>query len=357
MANFLTQLNLLNQALILLGDQRVTTLTTNTAKVNAWNEHYAVTLDDLLESHFWNWATVRTTIFAYAKPAATLTPAATTGTGILFTTSVTGIFGLDAVGKRLLGSPVPGDATIVGLVTSSPPAALTPGATAITPGATGVIFTAGAPALAGADVGKLIENLAGAGVARVTGFTDASHVTATILTAWETVTPMASGAWRFVRTDQVTADIGQAFASTAAIPAGSWRLYNEAPNWGFSWRLTLPTDLVRIQRVRHASIYQIEGSYLIAGQESLNITYTRRVSDITQWPAHFVNALVYSMVAKIAEPATGQRTKQQDWVALASAKFQRARLIDGMQGSPPMLRASDLAQARRGAGPVYTTEE
>jgi len=358
MANTLTQLNLFNQAATLLGDSRVASLTvTGNSKVSAWNDHYATTLDELLEAHFWNWATVRATIYAYAAPAGTLAPGATTGSGITFTTSITGVFGLDAVGKRLVGNGTPGDATITALVTTSPATTLTPAAGALTPGQTGVIFTAGAALLSALDVGKLIENLGGLGVARITGFTDTTHVTATIVTAWDSVTAMASGAWRLVRTDQVTADIGQDFLSLTPLAAGAWRLYNAAPNWGFAWALNLPTDVVRIQRIRHATIYQIEGAYLLCNQESLNLLYTQRVTDITRWPAHFVAAVVYTMVSKLAEPVSGQRTKMVDWGQLAAQKLSRARLIDGMQGSPPMLRASDLAQARRGAGPIYTTEE
>lgn len=358
MANTLTQLNLCNQALRLLGDSPTTTLVGSASgKVNSWVEHYATTLDELLETHFWNWATVRSTLFAYAQPAGTLTPAAVSGTGVTFTTSITGVFFLDAVGKRLVGAGVPGDATIVGLVTSSPAVTLTPAAGALLPGQAAVTFTAGGAAFSGADVGKLIENLGGVGVARITSVTDALHVVATIVSAWDSLTAMASGGWRLVRTDQVTADITQNFLSTTPLAAGSWRLYNEAPGWGFSWKLTLPTDMVRLQRIRHATIYQIEGAYLLSKQESLNVLYTQRVTDITRWPAHFVTALVYTMVAKLAEPVTGQRTKQVDWGQLAAQKLARARLIDGMQGSAAIVRASDLEQARRGGGPVSTTDE
>ena len=358
MANSLTPLDLCNQALRLFGDSAVTSLSvTTSAKVNTFNQHYVTLRDELLESHFWNWATVRTTIAAYSQPAATLTPAATTGTGILFTTSTTGIFGLDAVGQVLQGNGVAGSATIVALVTSSPAGTLTPGTGALTPGQTGVIFTASSAVLAAGDVGKLIEHRAGPGVARITAFTDTTHVVATILTAWEVLTAIATGSWRLVRTDQVTADIAQAFAAVTPIAAGAWRLYNQAPDWGFQFRLALPSDYLRIQRMRRSAIYQREGDFFVSNQESLPLTYTQRVTDITRWPAFFVAAFVAAMVAKMVEPGTGQRAKQVDWYAMADAKLRRAKLLDGMEGSSQIVRASDLADARLGIGPVYTTEE
>ena len=95
----------------------------------------------------------------------------------------------------------------------------------------------------------------------------------------------------------------------------------------------------------------------MCGSTTLDFTYTARVTDITRWPAYFVAALVAAMVAKLAEPVTGQRAKQVDWVQMADAKLRRAKLLDGMEGSPAILRAQDLANARFGGGHRTTTEE
>ena len=358
MPNRLTELNLCNQALRNFGQGPVTSLAvTNDARVTTWNEHFITTRDELLESHFWNFATVRTTLTSYRFPTATLTPAAVTGTGILFTTSTVGVFGLNAVGQTLSGFGVAGAATITALVTTSPAAILTPAAGALTPEQTGVVFTASAAVLAAGDVGKLIENLAGVGVARITAFTDTTHVVATIETAWLAVTAMAATTWQLVATDQVTATITSDFAAITPIPSGSWRLNNAAPEWGFGFRLTLPTDYLRPQRIRWGTVYQREGEYLVCGSEAVALTYTQRVTDITRWPAYFVAAVVATMTSKLTEPGTGQRAKQVDWVQMAERKLARAKLLDGMEGSPPIMRAHDLAMARFGGGHVTTTEE
>jgi len=359
MANTLTILGLCKQSYRLLAQHTFTsTLATLTdPKIATFLAHYATTRDELLEDHFWNFATVRAIVRAYAEPAGTLTPGAVSGDGVTFTSSITGVFGLDAVGKRLEGDTVAGKATIVAFVTTSPGATLTPGATAITPGATGVIFTAAAAVFASGDVGKLIDSVAGDGVALITAFTDTSHVVATIVNAFADVTAIGSGSWRLVRTDQVTADITTAFASTAAIAAEAWRLWNAAPAWGFAYSLTLPGDYLRIQRARDGIVYQREGDYLVANEDTLSITYTQRVEDVTRFPAFFVAALVAAITAKLAEPVTGQRTKQVDWVTMAETKLRRAKLKDAQEGSPAILRASDLADARRGLSPIRTTQE
>jgi hypothetical protein len=82
-------------------------------------------------------------------------------------------------------------------------AALTPGAGADTIGTLGAVFTAAAGIFALADVGREIQQLypapSGEGyyVARaiITGFTDATHVTATILAAFPSLAAIAAGAW------------------------------------------------------------------------------------------------------------------------------------------------------------------
>src|SRR5262245_52582672 len=77
--------------------------------------HYGPTRDEEQRLNPWVFTLVRATLLAYTAPAATVTPAATTGTG--------------------------------------------------------VIFTASADAFLAGDVGKTIEHQAGTGVALITGFT------------------------------------------------------------------------------------------------------------------------------------------------------------------------------------------
>ena len=279
MANTLTELNLANQAFRLIGEMAVSSLAiTTNPKVSTWNEHFVTTRDELLESHFWNFATVRTTLVNYTTPAAILTPGA---------------------GATTVGTPV--------------------------------VFTADAPVFSAADVGRTITAVDPiVGAALITGFTTTITVTATIAVAFAGLTPLASS---------------------------TWRLVNPAPTWGFGVRLSLPTDYLRVQRVRGGEIYQREGDYFVCGSSSLDFTYTQRLTDITRWPAYFVAALVAAMVAKMAEPVTGQRAKQVDWFTIAEKRLARAKLMDGMEGSPHILRANDLANARFGGGHLTTTEE
>ena len=356
MANLLTPLAIVNQAFRNLGELPITSFTdvTNPRSLLA-AQFYITVRDDLLTDHFWNVATKRVVLLPYTEPAGTLTPGATSGSGVTFTTSLTGVFGLNAVGKRLAGDGVAGDATLVGLVSSTPAATLTPAAGAVIPGQTGVVFTASAAVFSGVgtEVGRLLENLTGPGVARITANSTTTAVTATILTAWDTATPMGSSGWRMVRTDQVTADITQAFASTAAIAAGSWRLWNATPEWGFTYEMDLPTDYLRMQRVDESRLYQREGDVILTDEPSLPITYTAQITDVTRYAPAFVSALVAQLTAEFAGQITDLTPKRDLWLKLAAARLRRAKKDDGQEGSAPQVTASDLIQARRGGFPGW----
>lgn len=354
MANTYTPLDLVNQAFRNLGEKPITSFTDTANPRSLLAAQFYVTVrDEMQESHFWNFNTKRVVLVPFSEPAGTLTPGAVSGLGVTFTTSITGVFGLDAVGKRLVGDGVAGEATIAGLSSTTPAATLTPAAGALIPGQTGVVFTASAAVLAAGNVGKIIDNLAGLGAARITAFTDTTHVVATILEAWEVLTAMASAAWRLVATDVVTADITSAFSSTAAIAAGSWRLYNQAPTWGFTYSMALPTDYLRIQRVDESRIYQREGDYVITDELSLPLTYCVLITDVTKWPQAFVRAFTSQLTATFAEQVTGQLQKKDYWVKLAEVWLKKAMKNDGQEGSAPQVTASDLAAARRGGHPGW----
>lgn len=115
-----TDIDLCNGALLRLGQSTITTLTastTNNAELLCF-QHYPRVRDLTLAAFPWHEALVRTALTAYTEPAATLTPAATTGTNILFTASVASFVAGD-VGKTLRGDTVPGIATITVFNTTS----------------------------------------------------------------------------------------------------------------------------------------------------------------------------------------------------------------------------------------------
>lgn len=161
-------LDIVNAALVRVGEDPITQTQLDTppsTKVSAVvaELEYAPTRDEELRLHAWAFALVRATLLSYTTPAATLTPAATTGTGIN--------------------------------------------------------FTASAAVFASTDVGKTLENQAGDGIALITAFTSTTVVVATITEAFPSTSAIAAGSWRLYYA-------APAFNFTRAIarPSGMLRL-------------------------------------------------------------------------------------------------------------------------------------
>lgn len=358
-----THLSVINQALRLLGDHPIEDTTwpetTPTERGDKVLEVFDTVLDDTLIEHPWNFAIVRATLRSYVTPAATLTPSAVSGDGIAFTASVPGIFyalgttaGASDVGKLLIQVGGPGRATIVANTASTPAATLAPSALT----GTGINFTSSPGIFSAADVGKILRDDTGDGIATITAFTSTSIVVATINTAFAALTAIPSGSWSLVRTDHVTADITTAFLNLTAIAAEGWILENPPPDWGYTHSLTVPTDLLRIWRAgddehEAGSSYQREGDYIVSDESDLSCRYIARVTDPAKWPPYFSRALTYHLAAVLSDDITGKGDRIGKYWDIYQAMMKRARGKDGMEGTPETgYRNDDLVTVRYGGG-------
>ncbi len=140
----LTDVDICNSALLWFGSRvaaSITSPSTNEEKLCA--RFYAQTRDAVLRAHDWNCALKRAVLLTYTKPAATLTPAAVSGTAVTFTAGA-------------------------------------------------AVFTSAA-----VDVGRILVNKTAGklGRATVVGFTDTIHVTADITENFTDTTAIASQSW------------------------------------------------------------------------------------------------------------------------------------------------------------------
>lgn len=163
-------LEIVNAALVRVGEKVITSgdfATPPAAHVAAVvaELEYEPTRDEELRLQPWIFALVRATLLPYTTPDATLTPAATSGTGITFTASAS-------------------------------------------------VFVAG-------DVGKTLENQAGTGKALITAFIGGTQVTATITEAFPSTSAIASGSWRLYY-----AAPANTWARKIPVPSGLLRLWH-----------------------------------------------------------------------------------------------------------------------------------
>jgi len=268
-----TDLQITNMVLRRLGDSPVAATTEQTTKARLVAELYATVRQATLAAHPWNFAVARRTLLAYTVPDATLTP----GTG----------------------------ATVVDT--------------------TGVSFTASAAVFASTDVGKVLDNVAGAGLATITAFSSTTVVSATIT---------------------------EAFPSLSAIAAEDWRLNYAPPAWGRGYTIPKPADALRVWRLEDATPYEVETDgtqeVIVTDQASINARVITDVTDPTRFTPLFVTAFVSHLVAMCAEPITGQQAKGNAAYQLYELTLKRARTMDGMEGSAEVVASRDLINVRSG---------
>lgn len=133
-------------------------------------------------------------------------------------------------------------------------ATLTPGTGATVAGTTGVVFTAGSAVFSSGDVGKEIKQrywtLGTDGKTRtyataralITGYTDTTHVTATILQPFQSTSTIASGGWR--RTVTTISGLSHLEGQTVAINADGATYPQQVVTGG---TITLPTPACKAQ--------------------------------------------------------------------------------------------------------------
>lgn len=347
----LTPTAVVNMALIQLGDQPITALDTDdNDRALAARTLYATERDAMTAEHPWNHAIARVVLVPYTEPATTLTPGATTGTGVTFTAGAAGTFfiaGVSDVGKELEGTAAAGEATIATHPSTSPAQTLTPAAGALVEGTTGVVFTAGGSVFVAGDIGKVITYDLGNGIATITAQAGTT-ATCTINEAFPSTSAIASGDWTLTSTSTVTADITETFASTSAIASGDWRLNNVAPAFEYSYQFALPTDFLRFWREHDRNTYQREGGVLLSDASSLSIRYIRQVVDPDEWTPLFLQAFIHRLAWKLSMALTGKAQHTQLQFQLYSETLKKAKGYDGQEGTPELLYADELIAVRHG---------
>jgi hypothetical protein len=135
----LTAASIANQALRHLGDEKILGLDDTERRAVILNEYYETARDYVLEEHPWNFALKRARLVAFTTPSVILTPSASSGSNVQFTTD--------------------------------------------------------GAAFASTDVDRVI--VANGGRATVTAYVSATEVTVAITTALTSTASVASGSWSF----------------------------------------------------------------------------------------------------------------------------------------------------------------
>lgn len=266
--DYTQEIHVANGALLRLGAEPIGSLTEKTDRAVLLNQWIGSSRKEALRGHPWNFATKRTQLNTF--PAGTLTPGATTGANIPFTSSA-------------------------------------------------AVFTAG-----DVDYRLVADN---GGVARITAFNSTSEVLATIESNFPDTAAILNEKWRIApafewhfRYAKPTDYLRVVEVSETSVGTGV----------GFSWKWQWWSGT----RGNQPEPVKVEGDFLVCDAGGrLNIRFIRDITDVSKWDLMAINAWEAHLAHRICYGVTGSLSMAKgQWDAYQLA-ISPARNADGQEGA------------------------
>lgn len=281
----LDDLAVANGALMRLGAAPITSLTEDSDRARLCNAWLARVRREVLRAYPWNVAIRRVRLSAF--PAGTLTPSATTGSG--------------------------------------------------------VTFTASDPVFVASDVGSLLVGSATAsGVARISAYVSATQVKADIEAAFSTTSAIPAESWR------IAPAFGWAFRY--AKPSDYLRLWEvQSPQPRSMAGLVSPLLGTLFTPLSNApEPVRVEGPYLLSDIGGrLDLVYIADVVDPAQWDELLANAVESLLAFRICYGVTGSLSAAKTQWEAYQASLAEARTIDSQEGTSDEYGSNVLISVRR----------
>ena len=136
-----------------------------------------------------------------------------------------------------------------------------------------------------------------------------------------------------------------------------------APEFGYANQYALPTDpfCLRVLEFSNGTlsypqdnmtsnsggpVYVIEGRKLLTDEGVAKIKYVGRVTDPQQYEANLIETLAAKLAMEIAYALVGSTSIIQLTASLYDQKLKEARFVDGTEGAPQRIEASEFIEAR-----------
>ncbi len=138
---------------------------------------------------------------------------------------------------------------------------------------------------------------------------------------------------------------------------------SETPAYGYSKQYTLPSDpyCLRVLEFSNGTLtfprdnmfsnsngpaFVIEGRKLVTDESTCKIKYVGRVTDPNEYDANLIDTLAARLAFEICYAITGSTSMVQLTSAVFDSKLSEARFVDGTEGAPERIEASDFIEAR-----------
>ena len=135
------------------------------------------------------------------------------------------------------------------------------------------------------------------------------------------------------------------------------------PAFGYANQFSLPTNpyCLRVLEFTNGSmsypqdnmfnntggpVFVIEGRKLLSDEGTVKIKYVARVTDPQEYDANLIDVLAAALAFEISYAITGSNTVKQLMAAEYTDKLKQATFVDGTEGAPQRLEASEFIESR-----------
>lgn len=127
-----------------------------------------------------------------------------------------------------------------------------------------------------------------------------------------------------------------------------------APTFDWSYRYAKPADYKQIVRLNNYGYFdstplpfEIEGAWILTNESTpIKLLYVYAATDVTLFPALFIEALAAKMALKLAHWLTGKASMVQLADQAYVTAIDRAKRANALQATPQRPYASDVVAAR-----------
>lgn len=137
----------------------------------------------------------------------------------------------------------------------------------------------------------------------------------------------------------------------------------DAPTFGYAYQYALPTNpyCLRVLEFSNGTlsypqdnmfsntggpVFVIEGRKLLTDEGTAKIKYVAEITDPQEYDANLIEALAARLAMEICYAITGSTSMIQMTASLYDEKLKEARFVDGTEGAPQKLEASEFIEAR-----------
>lgn len=128
-----------------------------------------------------------------------------------------------------------------------------------------------------------------------------------------------------------------------------------APLYSYKYTYQLPTlpYCLQVTDIQNRIEYDIKGRYLYTDAESVNITYTKRVTDMNELSAAFIQAFIFYLASQLAMPLSKHKSMADTMEVKYQFAMQKAKTRDSQETKYKRAVAGSWVYGRSGAVGPY----